>query len=61
MIEEEAALHRKAISHCDILICYRLPLRRILMLDALSEVRSIYMREVIVAHEGIDSRKRALL
>lgn len=41
-----AALHREAISHCDILICHRLTAQE--DIDALSEVRPIYMREGIV-------------
>ncbi len=41
-----ASLHREAISHCDLLICHRLTAQE--DIEALSEVRPIYMREGIV-------------
>ncbi|MEM2924571.1 MAG: ATP-binding protein [Methanocellales archaeon] len=41
-----AALHREAISHCDLLICHRLTAQE--DINALSEVRPIYMRDGIV-------------
>jgi DNA helicase HerA-like ATPase len=41
-----ASLHREAISHCDLLICHRLTAQE--DIEALSEVRPIYMRDGIV-------------